>query len=54
MKKYRKVMSHNTEECAKFEEKLILGSKNNMKSGEFLMWAVASLKVCTLMCHFSQ
>ena len=30
MKKYRRVMSHITEECAKFEEKLTLGSKNDM------------------------
>ena len=32
MKKYRRVMSHNTEECAKFEEKLTLGSKNDMRN----------------------
>ena len=25
-------MSHNTEECAKFEEKLTLGSKNDMRN----------------------
>ena len=32
MKKYRRVMSHITEECAKFEEKLTLGSKNDMRN----------------------
>ena len=29
---YRRVMSHNSEECAKFEEKLTLGSKNDMRN----------------------
>ena len=32
MKKYRRVMSHINEECAKFEEKLSLGSKNDMRN----------------------
>ena len=32
MKKNRRVMSHNTEECPKFEEKLTLGSKNDMRN----------------------
>ena len=32
MKNYRRVMSHVTEECAKFEEKLTLGSKNDMRN----------------------
>ena len=32
MKKYRRVMSHITEECAKFEEKLTLDSKNDMRN----------------------
>ena len=32
MKKYRRVMSHNTKESAKFEGKLTLGSKNDMKN----------------------
>ena len=32
MKDYRRVMSHVTEECAKFEEKLTLGSKNDMRN----------------------
>ena len=31
MKKYRRVNSHNTEVCAKFEEKLTVGSKNDMR-----------------------
>ena len=31
MKKYRTVNSHNTEVCAKFEEKLTVGSKNDMR-----------------------
>ena len=30
MKKYRKVLSCNTEECPMFQEKLTLGSKNDM------------------------
>ena len=46
MKKYRRVMSHNTEECAKFEEILTLCSKNDMRhlvnfnvsSGKFALW----------------
>ena len=29
---YRRVMSHNSEECAKFEEKLTRGSKNDMRN----------------------
>ena len=32
MKKYRRVTFHDTEECPKFEEKLALGSKNNMRN----------------------
>ena len=32
MKKYRRAMSHNTEECPKFEEKLTLVSKNDMRN----------------------
>ena len=32
MKEYRRVMSHITEECAKFEQKLTLGSKNDMRN----------------------
>ena len=32
MKKYRRVMSQITEECAKFEEKLTLGSKNDLRN----------------------
>ena len=32
MKKNRSVMSHITEESAKAEEKLTLGSKNDMKN----------------------
>ena len=32
MKKYKRVMFHDTEECPKFEEKLALGSKNDMRS----------------------
>ena len=31
MKKYRRVMSHETESDVKFEEKLTFGSKNDMK-----------------------
>ena len=31
MKKYRRVNSHNTEVCVKFEEKLTVGSKNDMR-----------------------
>ena len=30
MKKYRRVISHENGECAKFEEKLALGFKNDM------------------------
>ena len=30
--KYGRAMSHNTEECSKFEEKLTLGSKNDMRN----------------------
>ena len=37
---------------AKFEEKLTLGSKNDMRN--LAMRAVASLKICTLMCFFCQ
>ena len=32
MKKYKRVMFHDTEECPKFEEKLTLGSKNDMRN----------------------
>ena len=32
MKKYQRVMFHDTEECPKFEEKLTLGSKNDMRN----------------------
>ena len=32
MKKYKRVMFHDIEECPKFEEKLALGSKNDMRS----------------------
>ena len=32
MKKYRRVISHDTQNEAKFEEKVTLGSKNNMKN----------------------
>ena len=32
MKKYRRVMFHDTEECPKFEEKPTLGSKNDMRN----------------------
>ena len=32
MKKYKRVMFHDTEECPKFEEKLALGSKNDMRN----------------------
>ena len=32
MKKNKRVMFHNTEECPKFEEKLTLGSKNDMRN----------------------
>ena len=32
MKKYRRVMSHNTKEYPKFEEKLTFGSKNDMRN----------------------
>ena len=32
MKKYRKVMFHDTEECPKFEEKPTLGSKNDKRN----------------------
>ena len=32
MKKYGRVMSYITEEGAKFEEKLTLGSKNDMRN----------------------
>ena len=32
MKKYRRVRSHIAEECAKFEEKLNLGSKNDVRN----------------------
>ena len=38
---------------AKFEEKLTLGSKNDMNF-KILMRAVASLKIRTLMCYFCQ
>ena len=36
---------------AKFEEKLTLGSKNDMKNLMNFNAAVASLKICTLMCY---
>ena len=32
MKKYRRVIFHDTEECPKFEEKPTLGSKNDMRN----------------------
>ena len=32
MTKYKIVMFHDTEECPKFEEKLTLGSKNDMRN----------------------
>ena len=32
MKKYKRVMFHDTENCPKFEEKLTLGSKNDMRN----------------------
>ena len=32
MKKYRRVMFHDTEESPKFEEKPTLGSKNDMRN----------------------
>ena len=32
MKKYRIVISHITEECVKFEKKITLGSKNDMRN----------------------
>ena len=32
MKKYKRVMFHDTEECPKFEEKMTLGSKNGMRN----------------------
>ena len=32
MKKYKRAMFHDTEECSKFEEKLTLGSKNDMRN----------------------
>ena len=32
MKKHRRVMSHITEECAEFEEKLTLASKNGLRN----------------------
>ena len=32
MKKYRRVMSHNTEDCAKFGKKLTLAFKNDMRN----------------------
>ena len=47
-------MFHDTEECPKFEEKLTLGSKNDMKNLVNINVIVASLKVCSLMCYFSQ
>ena len=37
---------------SKFEEKLTLSSKNDKEFGEFLMRAVESLKICTLMSYF--
>ena len=32
MKKYKRVMFHDNEECPKFEEKLTLGSKNDIRN----------------------
>ena len=32
MKKHKRVMFHDNEECPKFEEKLTLGSKNDMRN----------------------
>ena len=32
MKKYRRVISHITEECTKFDEKLTLGLKSDMRN----------------------
>ena len=48
MKKYRRVMSHINEECAKFEEKLNFGSKNDM--GNLVNFNVSSGKSESL--HF--
>ena len=48
MKKYRSVMSHITEESAKAEEKLTLGSKNDM--GNLVNFNVRSGKSKSL--HF--
>ena len=53
MKKYKRVMFHDTEECPKFEEKLTLGSKNDMKnlvsfnasSGKWIAYKVSAKKV---------
>ena len=42
------------ESDAKFEEKLALGLKNDMKNSVILMQAMASLKICTLMCYSCQ
>ena len=40
---------------AKFEEKLTLGSKNDMRNlVNFNVQAGASLEICTLMCYFCQ
>ena len=44
MKKYRRVISHDNDECAKFEEKLALGSKNdmtNLVNFNMLLWLIA-------------
>ena len=32
MKKYKRLMFHDTDECPKSEEKLMLGSKNEMRN----------------------
>ena len=54
-------MSVTPKSDAKFEEKLTLGSKNNMRNllnfnaSRGIRWtlaAVESLKICTLMVHF--
>ena len=37
---------------AKFEEKLTLGSKNDVKNLVNIWLTVASLEICTLICYF--
>ena len=52
MKKYRRLMTLKSD--ARFEEKLTLGSINDIRNWWILMQAVASLKICTLMCYFGR